>query len=172
VVRKRYADYPQLLDYCRRSANPVGRLLLHLVGRQRREPAPLGLHLFGAATDQFLAGRRDRLAKGRVYLPQADLARSAWRKQIAAGCWTPNGRPCSISRSNARTRPDASRRAAGAAAAGPHGLGDPLTVQGGLRILERIRRFAATFSGSARSWAERLAVHRWPRTVHVSVQHV
>jgi squalene synthase HpnC len=28
----RYADRAQLLDYCRRSANPVGRLLLHLYG--------------------------------------------------------------------------------------------------------------------------------------------
>ena len=34
VVKKRYDDYPQLLDYCRRSANPVGRLLVHqLPGR-------------------------------------------------------------------------------------------------------------------------------------------
>ncbi|NNM68673.1 MAG: squalene synthase HpnC [Gallionella sp.] len=30
VVQKRYADYDELLDYCRRSANPVGTLLLHL----------------------------------------------------------------------------------------------------------------------------------------------
>ncbi|MCD2165832.1 squalene synthase HpnC [Comamonas koreensis] len=28
----RYADRSELLDYCRRSANPVGRLLLHLYG--------------------------------------------------------------------------------------------------------------------------------------------
>lgn len=28
----RYADEAELLDYCRRSANPVGRLLLHLYG--------------------------------------------------------------------------------------------------------------------------------------------
>src|SRR5690606_16041340 len=27
-----YADRAELLDYCRRSANPVGRLLLHLYG--------------------------------------------------------------------------------------------------------------------------------------------
>jgi squalene synthase HpnC len=27
-----YADHTELLDYCRRSANPVGRLLLHLYG--------------------------------------------------------------------------------------------------------------------------------------------
>lgn len=30
VVKKRYTDYAELLDYCRRSANPVGRLLVHL----------------------------------------------------------------------------------------------------------------------------------------------
>ena len=28
--KKRYADFAEVLDYCRRSANPVGRLLLHL----------------------------------------------------------------------------------------------------------------------------------------------
>lgn len=30
VGKTRYADFVELLDYCRRSANPVGRLLLHL----------------------------------------------------------------------------------------------------------------------------------------------
>jgi squalene synthase HpnC len=30
VVKHRYANRAELLDYCRRSANPVGRLLLHL----------------------------------------------------------------------------------------------------------------------------------------------
>ena len=30
VSTQRYADYTQLLDYCRRSANPVGRLMLEL----------------------------------------------------------------------------------------------------------------------------------------------
>ncbi|MDO9406456.1 MAG: squalene synthase HpnC [Polaromonas sp.] len=32
VVKSRYASQAELLDYCRRSANPVGRLLLHLYG--------------------------------------------------------------------------------------------------------------------------------------------
>ena len=32
VVKTRYADRSELLDYCSRSANPVGRLLLHLYG--------------------------------------------------------------------------------------------------------------------------------------------
>lgn len=30
VEKKRYQDFGQLMDYCRRSANPVGRLMLHL----------------------------------------------------------------------------------------------------------------------------------------------
>ena len=32
VVKQRYANQAELFDYCRRSANPVGRLLLHLYG--------------------------------------------------------------------------------------------------------------------------------------------
>ena len=32
VVKHAYRDRTELLDYCRRSANPVGRLLLHLYG--------------------------------------------------------------------------------------------------------------------------------------------
>src|SRR3954470_20910734 len=30
VIKKRYADFAEVLDYCRRSANPVGRLMLVL----------------------------------------------------------------------------------------------------------------------------------------------
>lgn len=33
VVKKRYATFEELMDYCRRSANPVGRLLLVLFGK-------------------------------------------------------------------------------------------------------------------------------------------
>lgn len=32
ILKTRYADFNELMDYCRRSANPIGRLLLHLVG--------------------------------------------------------------------------------------------------------------------------------------------
>ena len=37
VTQKRYANFDELLDYCRRSANPVGRLLLHLSGNDSEE---------------------------------------------------------------------------------------------------------------------------------------
>jgi squalene synthase HpnC len=32
VTKRRYADWPDVFDYCRRSANPVGRLVLRVAG--------------------------------------------------------------------------------------------------------------------------------------------
>ena len=37
VTKKRYDDFAELMQYCRRSANPVGRLLLHLYGQTDRK---------------------------------------------------------------------------------------------------------------------------------------
>src|SRR5574343_1457192 len=76
VVKKRYADYPELLDYCRRSANPVGRLVLHLFGRigaaqlEQSDGICTALQLINFWQDVAIDWQ-----KGRVYLPQDDLAR-------------------------------------------------------------------------------------------------
>ncbi len=77
VTRHRYRDFPELLDYCRHSANPVGRLLLHLWG----EADPLNL----AQSDAICTAlqlinfyqdlEQDYHELGRIYLPQADMAR-------------------------------------------------------------------------------------------------
>ncbi|MCK7577657.1 MAG: squalene/phytoene synthase family protein [Chromatiales bacterium] len=67
-----------LLDYCRRSANPVGRLLLHLYGAaDADEPARARDAICtSAAAHQLLAGRRRRLAQGaRLPARRTDLAR-------------------------------------------------------------------------------------------------
>ncbi len=42
VVTSRYASFESLLDYCRRSANPIGRLLLVLYGRSDASVAKRG----------------------------------------------------------------------------------------------------------------------------------
>ena len=87
VIKKRYANYDELLDYCRRSANPVGRLLLHL---------------YDAATPQNLAYSDDICTSlqlinfwqdvqkdydiARIYLPQDEMARfGVSETHIAAG---------------------------------------------------------------------------------------
>lgn len=37
VIKTRYANYAEVLDYCRRSANPIGRLLLLLYGESSKQ---------------------------------------------------------------------------------------------------------------------------------------
>src|SRR5205085_2371362 len=37
VIKRRYENFSELLDYCRRSANPIGRLILLLFGYQEQE---------------------------------------------------------------------------------------------------------------------------------------
>lgn len=76
VVKNRYADYAELADYARRSANPVGRLMLHLYGRTDSD----SLHQSDCICTalQLINFWQDVAAdwrKGRVYLPQDELAR-------------------------------------------------------------------------------------------------
>ena len=76
VVKTRYETFADLADYACRSANPVGRLLLRLW----RADTPANL----AASDAICSALQYAnfwqdvgidWAKGRVYLPQEDLAR-------------------------------------------------------------------------------------------------
>ena len=142
VVKKRYADYPELLDYCRRSANPVGRLVLHLFGRteaQHLEQSDCicsALHLVNFWQDVAVDWH-----KGRIYLPQADLPRfRIGEADIAAGRWSANWAALMDFQID-RTR-ELMLHGAPLVHALPGRIGWEirLTVQGGLRILERLRR--------------------------------
>ena len=76
VVKNRYASFDELRDYCRRSANPVGRLLLHLYGRN--EPDALAQSDAICTSLQLINFWQDVAldwGKQRVYLPAEDLAR-------------------------------------------------------------------------------------------------
>ncbi len=72
----RYESREQLLDYCRRSANPVGRIVLGLANCRGHEQVQqsdficTGLQLVNFWQDV----RRDYLA-GRIYLPTEDMSR-------------------------------------------------------------------------------------------------
>ena len=76
VGKTRYRDFDELLDYCRRSANPVGRLMLCLYGEatpdklRRADAICTSLQLINFCQDVAID-----LAKGRIYLPQDDMAR-------------------------------------------------------------------------------------------------
>jgi len=78
VLKSRYASFAELRDYCTRSANPIGRLLLHLY------------KVDSDARSDSLANFWQDVAvdweKGRVYLPIEDLTRfGVTEGQIAAG---------------------------------------------------------------------------------------
>jgi len=78
VTIHRYPTIAALLDYCRRSANPSGRLLLHLYRRDTPENVSHSDAICSAL--QLVNFWQDVAVdwkKGRVYLPQEDLARFA-----------------------------------------------------------------------------------------------
>ncbi|MGZ5202900.1 MAG: squalene synthase HpnC [Telluria sp.] len=142
VATHRYPDYDTLLDYCRRSANPVGRLMLALYGvddaASLRESDAIctALQLINFWQDVAIDW-----AKGRIYLPLEDLERfRVTPEQIA--------RAESDDRWRALMRFEVERARAlmmsGAALPGrlPGRIGLELrmVVQGGLRILEAIER--------------------------------
>ncbi len=76
AAQTRYADRGELLDYCRRSANPIGRLLLHLYGID--EPVALARSDAVCSALQLANFWQDLgvdAARGRLYVPAADARR-------------------------------------------------------------------------------------------------
>lgn len=75
VEKTRYANFGEVMDYCRRSANPVGRLMLHLYGdRDARHLAYSDAICSSLQLINFLQDIAVDYRKGRVYLPQDELA--------------------------------------------------------------------------------------------------
>lgn len=72
---RRYETWGDLLDYCRRSANPVGRIVLRLYGhRDERLLEPSDAICTALQLTNFWQDVRVDLAKDRIYLPAADRA--------------------------------------------------------------------------------------------------
>lgn len=140
VVKQRYADRAELLDYCRRSANPVGRLLLHLYGvtdddsLRRSDAICTALQLINFWQDLGVDTRRRRL-----YIPEADCAAHGLRGEDVL-----SGVDSSAVRALVRQQCDWARALMLEGAPLVHrvpgraGWELRLVVQGGLRILDRI----------------------------------
>lgn len=75
VTQKRYADFGELMDYCRRSANPVGRLLLHLDGSTDRKSLGHSDALCSALQliNFYQDMSQDYDEMGRIYIPQDEI---------------------------------------------------------------------------------------------------
>ncbi|MCU0227921.1 MAG: squalene synthase HpnC [Bryobacterales bacterium] len=78
----RYPDWPTLEDYCVRSANPVGRLVLMLCGYRDEARFQLSDSICtGLQLANFWQDVSVDLDKGRVYLPLDLLARHGYTEQ-------------------------------------------------------------------------------------------
>ncbi|MGQ0652595.1 MAG: squalene synthase HpnC [Betaproteobacteria bacterium] len=143
VTKKRYASFAEVLDYCRRSANPVGRLLLHLFKRtadsdlQRSDSICSALQLVNFWQDVEVDWRKDR----RVYLPQDDMARFGVSEAHLAEQKCDDSWKALLAFEVERARKMLlDGDPLGHSLPGRIGLEIRATVQGGLRILDKIER--------------------------------
>jgi len=141
VIKKRYASFIEVSDYCRRSANPVGRLLLHLFKRtaepdlRASDAICSALQLINFWQDADLDYRRDN----RIYLPQDEMARHGVTERHLAEqrcdtAWQDLMR-FQVQRSREMMLSGATL---GRTLPGRIGLEIRATIQGGLRILAKI----------------------------------
>ena len=142
VAVKRYANYDTLLDYCRRSANPVGRLLLALFRVDEAQAAEWSDRVCtGLQLANFWQDVAIDWAKGRVYLPQDELARFAVAESaIAAGGRDPHWPALMAAQTDRARRMLESGAPLTRRLPARMGWELRLVIQGGLRILERIDR--------------------------------
>lgn len=140
VTKKRYATYAEVLDYCRRSADPIGRLLLMLYGAATSRNLEYSsaicssLQLINFWQDVAIDWRKDR-----VYFPQDEMQRHGITEpQIArgdaGGAW-PDFMTFQIDRTRALLH---SGKPLGRILRGRIGLEMRMIIGGGERILGKI----------------------------------
>lgn len=146
-----YADRDELLDYCSRSANPVGRLMLHLYGVD--DPFSLRQSDCVCSALQLINFWQDLgvdIPRRRFYLPDADLAAHGVRARTLADLEASPSAARLVeaevawARDLMRAGMDLALRVPGRA-----GWELRLVTQGGLRILDRIAALGFT------SWRQR-----------------
>jgi len=82
VTVHRYATFDDLLSYCRFSANPVGRLVLHLFGVTRGDAGqPSDAICTGLQLANFWQDFATDWSRGRLYVPLDDLASFGYTEQ-------------------------------------------------------------------------------------------
>ena len=87
VVKARYENFGEVIEYCRRSANPVGRLLLHLYGKAT--PHNIGMSDAICSSLQIINFLQDvaiDYRKNRIYFPLDEMRKyNIAEDQIANG---------------------------------------------------------------------------------------
>ena len=105
VTQDRYADWDELMDYCRFSAAPVGRFVLDLHGESRSLwPANDALCAALQVINHLQDCAKDYRAIDRVYIPQDTLARHGAAVEELSAERASAGLRAAIAETAARTR--------------------------------------------------------------------
>jgi phytoene synthase len=140
VVIKRYKNFDEVLDYCRRSANPVGRLLLHLY----EEATPQNLIYSDAICTSlqlinFWQDVQKDYSINRIYLPLDDMARfGVTEAHIAKGCADKGWQELMQFQTRRAREMMNYGKPLGTILTGRIGLEMRLIIAGGLRILAKL----------------------------------
>lgn len=140
VEKKRYEDFDDLLEYCQRSANPVGNLLLHLYG----EATPVNIAYSDAICTalqiiNFWQDVAKDYAIGRIYLPLDELASyGVTEEQIAQGISNDAWRNLMKFQVDRAREMMLSGKPLGTILTGRIGLEMRMIIAGGLRILDKL----------------------------------
>lgn len=140
VVKKRYANFDEVLAYCRRSANPVGRLLLLLYD----EATPINLAYSDAICTSlqlinFWQDVKKDFAINRIYLPLDDMARfGVTEAQIAESHVNESWHALMKFQTQRAREMMNSGKPLGTILSGRIGLEMRLIIAGGLRILNKL----------------------------------
>ncbi len=155
VIKHRYDDDTELFDYCRRSANPVGRLLLHLYRSEEGASVQLSDAICtGLQLTNFWQDVAQDWDKGRIYLPRSDRERHGVPEEWIARCarqrrMLSDGEDGPVAQAWQRLMREKSRQARDLLVSGKPlaprlplraGLELRIVIQGGLRILERLEQ--------------------------------
>lgn len=163
ITQRRYCDFGELMGYCRRSANPIGRLLLRLYRADtptnvgRADAICSALQLINFLQDI----RDDLLQRDRIYLPQDELQRYGVSEiDIAEGRNTPGLTRLIAFQCQRAQRLLRSGAPLGRALPGRAGLELRMIVLGGERIVEgkRLRARNAPFERPVLGTADRLGM--------------
>jgi len=140
VAKKRYANYTEVLDYCHRSADPIGRLLLVLYGAateqnlQYSNAICTSLQLINFWQDVAIDWQ-----KNRIYFPQDEMQQHAITEAQIAGADSSGAWPSFMEFQINRTRDLLySGKPLGRILKGRIGLEMRMIIAGGDRILTKI----------------------------------
>ena len=142
ITTPRYQTWTSVIDYCRRSANPVGRLVLRIAGYEndRLDAASDALCTALQLTNFWQDLERD-WQKGRIYVPLDDLAASRARIDDLSARQMTDAWRHALGLAAQRTREQfAAGRAVCDLVEGRLRYELRLTWLGGVRILERLEQ--------------------------------